>query len=65
MATTLTLGILKPDAIASGKAGLIIAHIQKEGFVVRAARLVRLTAGPGGRSMRSTGRPFYTSWSRS
>lgn len=35
--------MLKPDAIASGKAGLIIALIQKEGFLIRAARLTRLT----------------------
>jgi len=39
----LTLGIIKPDAIETGKAGLIIAHLQREGFALRAARLVRLT----------------------
>jgi nucleoside-diphosphate kinase len=39
-----TLGIIKPDAIETHKAGLIIAHLQREGFVLRAARLVRLTA---------------------
>lgn len=38
-----TLAIIKPDAIETGKAGLIIAHLQREGFVLRAARLVRLT----------------------
>ena len=43
MAKILTLGMLKPDAIASGKAGQIIAHIQKEGFTIRAARLTRLS----------------------
>ncbi|MFN8650817.1 MAG: nucleoside-diphosphate kinase [Gemmatimonadales bacterium] len=43
MAKILTLGMLKPDAIESGKAGLIIAHLQKEGFVLRAGRLTRLT----------------------
>ncbi len=39
----LTLAIIKPDAIASGKAGAILAHLEQDGFVVRAARLVRLT----------------------
>ena len=40
---TLTLGIVKPDAVAGGKAGKIIAHLEQAGFVVRAARLVRLS----------------------
>lgn len=39
----LTLGIVKPDAVASGKAGLIIAHLQQAGFVLRATRMVRLS----------------------
>jgi nucleoside-diphosphate kinase len=38
-----TLAIIKPDAVASGKAGKILAHVQDAGFVVRAARMVRLT----------------------
>jgi nucleoside-diphosphate kinase len=40
---TLTLGIVKPDGVAGGKTGRIIAHLEQAGFVVRAARLVRLT----------------------
>ena len=36
----LTLAIIKPDAIASGKTGAILAHLQQAGFVPRAARLV-------------------------
>lgn len=60
MATQLTLGMLKPDAIASGKAGLIIAHLQREGFVVRAARLTRLTRAQAARFYEvHQGRPFY------
>jgi nucleoside-diphosphate kinase len=52
--------MLKPDAIASGKAGLIIAHLQKEGFVVRATRLVRLTQAQAGAFYEvHQGRPFY------
>ena len=39
----LTLTIVKPDAVQSGKAGKIIAHLEGEGFVVRAARMARLT----------------------
>jgi len=39
----LTLAIIKPDAIASGKAGKVLAHLEAAGFTVRAARMVRLT----------------------
>ncbi len=39
----LTLAIIKPDAMASGKAGKVLAHLEAAGFKVRAARLVRLT----------------------
>ena len=39
----LTLAIIKPDALASGKAGRVLAHLEDAGFRVRAARLVRLT----------------------
>jgi len=38
----LTLAIVKPDAVAAGKTGKIIAHLEAEGFVLKAARLVRL-----------------------
>jgi nucleoside-diphosphate kinase len=37
-----TLAIIKPDAVASGKAGKVLAHLEAAGFVVRAARLARL-----------------------
>lgn len=60
VAKILTLGMLKPDAIQSGKAGLIIAHIQKEGFEIRAARLVRLTQAQAAKFYEvHRGRPFY------
>jgi nucleoside-diphosphate kinase len=39
----LTLAIIKPDAIASGKAGKVLAHLEAAGFQLRAAHLVRLT----------------------
>ncbi len=60
MAKILTLGMLKPDAIESGKAGLIIAHLQKEGFVLRAGRLTRLTPAQAGAFYEvHKDRPFY------
>lgn len=39
----LTLAIIKPDAVASGKAGKILAHLEQAGFKVRAARMVKLS----------------------
>jgi nucleoside-diphosphate kinase len=55
-----TLGIVKPDAVETGKAGLIIAHLQREGFVLRAARLIRLTPAQAGAFYEvHKERPFY------
>ena len=60
MATVVTLGMIKPDAVASGKAGLIIAHLQREGFVIRAARLVRMPRPQAAAFYEvHRGRPFY------
>lgn len=39
----LTLAIIKPDAVQAGNAGKVLAHLEAQGFKVRAARLVRLT----------------------
>ena len=39
----LTLAIIKPDAVESGLAGKIIAHLEAQGFVVRAVRMTRLS----------------------
>jgi nucleoside-diphosphate kinase len=39
----LTLAIIKPDALRARRAGQILAHLEQAGFVLRAARLVRLT----------------------
>ena len=39
----LTLAIIKPDAMASGKTGKVLAHLETAGFRVRAARMIRLT----------------------
>ena len=60
MAAILTLGIIKPDAVAGGKTGAILGHLQKAGFVPRAVRLVRLTRPEAGVFYEvHRGRPFY------
>lgn len=41
--STRTLAIIKPDAVARHLSGAILAHLEREGFVIRAARLVRLS----------------------
>ena len=57
-----TLAIIKPDAVASGKAGRVLAHLEDAGFKVRAARLVRLsTAQAEAFYAVHRERPFY--WS--
>jgi nucleoside-diphosphate kinase len=38
-----TLAIIKPDAVAGGHAGKIVAHLEKEGFRILGMRLTRLT----------------------
>jgi nucleoside-diphosphate kinase len=43
MAGKRTLTIIKPDAFNSGKAGQIVAHLEKAGFKVVASRVMRLT----------------------
>lgn len=48
MAGNRTLTIIKPDAFASGKAGQIIAHLERGGFKVIAARVMRLTDAQAG-----------------
>jgi nucleoside-diphosphate kinase len=45
---SLTLAILKPDAVGSGKAGKILAHLESAGFQVRALKLIRLTKEQAG-----------------
>jgi nucleoside-diphosphate kinase len=60
LASTLTLGIVKPDAVAGGKIGKIVAHLEGAGFVLRASRLVRLTGSQAGAFYEvHRGRPFY------
>lgn len=55
-----TLAIIKPDAVSTGKAGKILAHLEAAGFTVRALRLARLTAAQAGEFYAvHRERPFY------
>jgi nucleoside-diphosphate kinase len=45
---SLTLAIVKPDAVGSGKAGKILAHLEGAGFRVRALKLLRLSKEQAG-----------------
>lgn len=60
MAGNQTLGIVKPDAVAGGKLGAILAHLEREGYRIAAARLVRLNR-PQAEAFYEVhrGRPFY------
>jgi nucleoside-diphosphate kinase len=62
MAGTRTLAIIKPDAFGAGKAGKIIAHLEGQGFAVRAARVMRLTSAQAEEFYAvHRERPFYRS----
>ena len=37
-----TLTILKPDSVAAGKAGAILAHLEREGFRIAGVKKIRL-----------------------
>lgn len=37
-----TLAILKPDSVAAGNAGNILAHLEKEGFTIRGLKVLHL-----------------------
>ena len=55
-----TLAIIKPDAVAAGKAGKVIAHLEGAGFTVRALRMTRLTEAQAGAFYAvHRARPFY------
>jgi len=58
----LTLAIIKPDAVARGLAGKILAHLEAAGFVVRAAHLLKLTTAQAEAFYEvHRARPFYRS----
>lgn len=55
-----TLAIIKPDAVQGGKTGAILAQLEREGFVIRAARLLRMSVAEAGAFYEvHRGRPFY------
>ena len=57
-----TLAIIKPDAVASGKAGKIIAHLEQDGFRVLAIKRLRLSEAQAGEFYAvHRERPFYPS----
>jgi nucleoside-diphosphate kinase len=57
-----TLAIIKPDAVAAGNAGRILAHLEERGFVVRALRMCQLSTAQA-RAFYEVHkeRPFYDS----
>lgn len=60
MAGRLTFAMVKPDAVSSGKGGAILAHIEKQGFAIRALRMVRLSRTEAEAFYAvHRGRPFY------
>jgi nucleoside-diphosphate kinase len=62
MPGTQTLTIIKPDAFGSGKAGRVIAHLEAQGFAVRAARVVHMTRTQAGEFYAvHRERPFFRS----
>ena len=62
MAGNYTLTIIKPDAFGANKAGKIIAHLEDQGFRVRAARVLHLTQAEAKEFYAvHRERPFYAS----
>ncbi|MSR02134.1 MAG: nucleoside-diphosphate kinase [Gemmatimonadetes bacterium] len=60
MAGRLTLGIVKPDAVAKANTGNIIAHLERAGWKVRAGKLARLSRVEAEAFYDvHRGRPFY------
>ena len=57
-----TLAIIKPDAVASGAAGQILARIEQAGFRVLALKMIRMTeADAAGFYAVHRERPFFKS----
>lgn len=60
MALDYTFSIIKPDAFNTGKAGKILAHLEAQGFTLKAARVMRLTKQQAEEFYAvHRGRPFY------
>ena len=55
-----TLAIIKPDAVGSGNAGKIIAHLENSGFSIKAINLTVLNREQAGTFYSvHEGKPFY------
>ncbi|MEM7513272.1 MAG: nucleoside-diphosphate kinase [Bacteroidota bacterium] len=60
MSGTITLTIIKPDAVAAGHAGKIIDHILSAGFSIKAMKMVQLDSRTaGGFYAVHKEKPFY------
>lgn len=60
MAGKLTFAMLKPDALAAGNAGKILAHLEAGGFRIRAMRQVQMSRVEAEAFYAvHRGRPFY------
>jgi nucleoside-diphosphate kinase len=59
---SLTLAIVKPDAVGRAMAGNILAHLEEKGFRIRAIRMTRLSESQAGEFYAvHRERPFYGS----
>ncbi len=57
-----TLAIFKPDSVAAGHAGRMLAHLQAEGFTLRGIKLLRLSEAQAQAFYEvHKARPFYGS----
>jgi nucleoside-diphosphate kinase len=62
MAGNYTLTIIKPDAFSAGKAGKIIAHLEQQGFMILASRVLHMSQPEAGEFYAvHKERPFYGS----
>ena len=62
MAGNYTLTIIKPDAFEGGKAGVIVAHLEQQGFRLRAARVLHMSEDEAKEFYAvHRERPFYSS----
>ena len=60
-----TLAIIKPDAVGTGKAGKILAHLENAGFSVKSLKLTVLGQPQAGAFYAvHEGRPFYDEFGR-
>jgi nucleoside-diphosphate kinase len=57
-----TLAIVKPDAVGRGLAGKVLAHLEENGFRIRAIRMMQLSQAQAGEFYAvHRERPFYDS----